>query len=649
MMRNALDIKIAARGPLRLRPLSAVRMTLAVLALGVVLPVPAHAFEIFGRKFFEADTSDEIPVTDPLTYAVTIEVVGGEGGDELREKLAAASELEGGADKPVSGSVGLISRASSDFEQLVGALYEDARYGGVVKIYLAGKPLAEMEPDTDLSASEPVPVRIVVDPGAQFRFGNVTINADDGQQIDPAIYGLVTGEIAGSQTILNAENRLEKDLRNEGRPLAKVVDRDVVADHARNVVDLTLSVKPGPVAAFGETTVDGTKDVDAAFVARMTGIEPGETYSPATLDKATKRLQQLDVFATVNVKGRQELAADGSVPVDVKVSERKPRYVGIGATFSSTDGGGLEAYWGHRNLFGHAEKLRVEGSISGLGATSEVKDLTYHGAILFEKPGVLGPASKFTSKLVFEQEDPDAYRRFSILGQVGIARELSDERTVSAGVEVEYARLTDSFDVERETLTVAVPLEFVHDARDNRLNPTKGYRVLLGVEPAWETIGSNGFVKLRAEASAYRAIDDAKRFVLAGRLGLGSIIGSELADIPANRRFYAGGGGSVRGFGYQGIGPRDALGNPTGGRSLLEASAEMRIGITDTVGIVPFVDAGMVSEDPYFSGGEFKVGAGLGLRYTTPFGPLRLDVAVPLVKDENDPDYGIYAGIGQAF
>ena len=154
---------------------------------------------------------------------------------------------------------------------------------------------------------------------------------------------------------------------------------------------------------------------------------------------------------------------------------------------------------------------------------------------------------------------------------------------------------------------------------------------------------------LRGEASAYHALDEAKRFVVAGRVGVGSIIGSELEDIPANRRFYAGGGGSVRGFGYQGIGPRDMFGNPTGGRSKLEASAEVRIGITDTIGIVPFVDAGMVSEDPYFSGGELKVGAGLGLRYTTPFGPLRLDVAVPLVKDENDPDYGIYAGIGQAF
>jgi translocation and assembly module TamA len=154
---------------------------------------------------------------------------------------------------------------------------------------------------------------------------------------------------------------------------------------------------------------------------------------------------------------------------------------------------------------------------------------------------------------------------------------------------------------------------------------------------------------LRAEASAYRALDAEKRFVLAGRVAAGSIYGANLTSVPANRRFYAGGGGSVRGYGYQDIGPVSAAGLPTGGLSMLETSAEVRIGITETIGIVPFIDAGLVSPSTSFSGSEFKVGAGVGLRYATPFGPLRIDVAVPLNKGRLDPDYGIYAGIGQAF
>ena len=196
---------------------------------------------------------------------------------------------------------------------------------------------------------------------------------------------------------------------------------------------------------------------------------------------------------------------------------------------------------------------------------------------------------------------------------------------------------------------MALPLEYVRDTRDSKLNPTSGTRLALLVEPTYEINAGATFVKLRAEASAYRALDADKRFVVAGRVAAGSIYGADLASIPANRRFYAGGGGSVRGYGYQDIGPVNAAGQPTGGRSVLEASGEVRIQVTETIGIVPFVDAGLVSASQSFAGSEFKLGAGVGLRYGTPFGPLRIDVAVPLNKGPLDPDYGIYAGIGQAF
>ena len=233
--------------------------------------------------------------------------------------------------------------------------------------------------------------------------------------------------------------------------------------------------------------------------------------------------------------------------------------------------------------------------------------------------------------------------------QSSVTYELSEEQTVSAGVEVEYARLTDSFNTDLETITVALPLEYVRDTRDSKLNPTTGTRLALLVEPGYEINGGSTFVKLRAEASAYRALDTEKRFVVAGRVAAGSIYGASLSAIPANRRFYAGGGGSVRGYGYQDIGPVDASGDPTGGLSFVETSGELRIGVTEKIGIVPFVDAGLVSPNTSFSGSGFKVGAGVGLRYATPFGPLRIDVAVPLNKGPLDPDYGIYAGIGQAF
>lgn len=647
-MRYARDIKSGARGRLWPRRVSCALFLALTLSLALSTG-PARALEIFGLKLFEPEEAETIEVVDPLSYTVSFTVDGADPDGELRAALERASQLVQGADRPVAGSIGLIQRANGDFEQLVGALYENARYAGRVRILLDGRRLSELPPDADLRSAEPVPVQISVKPGQPFRFGEVSIRDADGQAYDTSQDGLVLGAVAKSTVILAAEKALIRRLEGEGHPFAQIVERDVVADHERGVIDVALTVEAGPVAPFGPTAVDGAESVDSDFIAMMAGVPEGETYDPATLTAAARRLRALEVFSSVTVRGSDSLSANGAVPVEVSVAERKHRYLGLGATFSSTDGGGMEAYWGHRNLFGRAEKFRLEGSVSGLGSTSEAEDLTYRGAALFEKPGVLGPASKFTSRLEVEQENPDAFRRFSIEGAVGLSYELTPEQTVSAGIVVEYAELTDSFNTDLETITVALPLEYVRDTRDDKLNPSSGTRLALLFEPAHEINSGASFVKLRAEASAYRALDADKRFVLAGRVAAGSIYGADLANVPSNRRFYAGGGGSVRGYGFHDIGPRDAAGQPTGGLSLLETSAELRIQLTDTIGIVPFFDAGLVSAGNQFSDTSFKAGAGLGLRYLTPFGPLRVDVALPLNKEAGDPEYGLYAGIGQAF
>lgn len=615
----------------------------------VVQPQPVRAFEIFGFKLFESEEDDEIPIVDPLNYTVELNVAGEVGGDDLRETLEGASELIREEEEPASGSVGLISRAASDFEQLVGALYEDARYAGLVHITLAGQPLEGMAPDTDLSAFEPVPVVITVEPGPQFTLGTVVLRQEDGSFLDPLQFELEPGEIAYSTEILAAEERIVRALRQEGRPLAEISGREVVADHATNRLNVTLAVAGGPIAPFNGTSVEGAEAVDSDFIAYMAGIEPGTIYDPDDLEAAERRLKSLEVFSSVTVRGADRLDQNGALPVRVNVAERKFRYIGLGASYSSIDGGGLEAYWGHRNLFGRAEKLRIEGSVSGLGETAEYEDFTYHGGILFEKPGVLGPASTFNTSLEVDQENPDAYRRFSVTGKAGLTFERTERQTYSAGIEVEYAETTDAFEVERETLTFALPLEFVYDARDDKLDPKSGYRLLAHVEPAYEAYGGSTFVTFRGEGSVYRALGAEQRFVVAGRLAAGTIVGSDLAGIPANRRFYAGGGGSVRGYAYQAVGPEDAMGDPIGGRSFIEASAELRLSVTERIGIVPFIDVGAVSTGSYLEDARYRTGAGIGLRYKTPFGPLRIDVAVPLDRDPDDPDYGIYAGIGQAF
>ena len=235
-------------------------------------------------------------------------------------------------------------------------------------------------------------------------------------------------------------------------------------------------------------------------------------------------------------------------------------------------------------------------------------------------------------------------------GAVGLAYELSKTQSVSAGFGVEFERITDAFVTDKDYVVVSTPLQYVFDNRDDKLNPAEGFRALAYAEPTYDVLNGNPFLKLRAEGSTYFAVDSESRYILAARLAGGSILGAgSVEDVPADRRFYAGGGGSVRGYAYQGVGPKGSDDRPTGGLSYAEGSLEARLWVTETIGIVPFVDAGTVSLDEVPDFNDVKVGTGVGLRYLTPFGPLRIDAAIPLNKSGDDPDFAIYAGIGQSF
>jgi translocation and assembly module TamA len=604
----------------------------------------AAAFEIFGIKLWGSSKDEDTDIVDPLRYSVTINAP--DADKDLVKILENASALKNDEDHPVSGSLGLMAKARGDREQLVAALYADARYEGVVTITIDGKSIDELPPDAEFKGPQPIPVVITVAPGAKFTLGNIRLKGD-AAGLAAADFGLIAGGDAGSGAVLKAEALIVRALKDEGRPLAKVTDREIVAEHASSALDVTLTVAAGPVAGYGDTTVEGTEKVDRDFTEYMTGLQRGKQYSPQEIDDARDRLLGLEVFNSVTIKEGDSLDANGNIPIDVQVSERKPRYFGVGGTFSNTEGLGLEGYWGHRNLFGRAEKLRIDGSISGIGSNS-ISALNYNAGVMFEKPGVLGPTSKFFTGVKTVFEHPDAYDHFSVKGDVGVSYDLDKKQRVSAEFDLDYSKITDAFG-KHTYLIASVPLQYVYDSRDNKLNPTRGFRFLAYAEPSYDILNGAAFLKLKGEGYTYQSLDTASRFVLAERATLGSIVGTGLQNVPADRRFYSGGGGSVRGYSYQGIGPKDIDGQPIGGLSFFETSVEMRIGVTDTIGIVPFVDAGTVSTKSFPDFSNVKVGAGVGLRYITPFGPLRIDAAVPLNRDPGDPHFGIYAGIGQAF
>lgn len=591
-----------------------------------------------------------------IPYAVTIDVASGD--EALRRDIENASNLRALSGDSPAGPVGLVRRAAADIQRFQAALFANGYYGALIDIRVAGVPVTEQRAIDAAAAAAlrgPVPVTARIEPGRQFVFGPIVLaDAATGRPpaplaIDPSVLGIRTGEPARANLVLEAEVRLVDAMQDLGYPFAAVPQRDAIADHATGTLDLTFYLAPGRYAVMGPVAVRGASEVDADFIARQAGVVPGTPYSRAEVARIRDEMNRLDVFQSVRIVEGEEIGPDGQIPIFIDVEERKMRFVGLGAAYSSTEGGTLSGYWGHRNLFGRAETLRIEGEVSRLFSNS-ITDLQYIAKATFEKPGIYQHNDDLLLEARVFREVPEAYESRGVGGNIAWRRRFTDRLEGRVGAEFERSRITDAFGTRDYTL-VGIPVSLTYDSTDNKLDPSEGIRATGQVEPFPEFLGSTvGMTIAKGAVSAYHAVDEAKRFIVAGRVATGTIDGPNVAIIPADRRFYAGGGGSIRGYEYQGVSPRLPNGQIVGGKSLFEASLEMRMRVTDTIGIVPFLDMGgaFASSTPDF-GSDFKFGAGLGLRYYTAIGPLRLDVAVPLEKGPYDPSLAVYVGLGQSF
>ncbi|MEP3047448.1 MAG: autotransporter assembly complex family protein [Roseibium sp.] len=621
-------------------------LLISIFLFSASFATPGAAYEIFGWKFFEAQKDEEAAVPDPLPYTAALTVSS--DSDELTKELTSASQLISQQEKPPSGEPGLIARALSDRKRLIARLYADGRYGGTVEITLSGISLEQALEQSDLPDTRPVSVSIVVAPGPVFTFGSVSISSKGGDlSTDPSFWNLASGDTAASGKILAAEQRIVTVLRGRGYPMAKIVERRITADHSSDTLDVVLVANAGPKARFGTVSVSGTEVTKRDFVVQQAMLPEGGIYSPEDLTRARKRLNALGIFSSIRLVEGDTVGPDGTLPIMIEVSERKRHVIGAGASWSSSEGLGLEAYWRRRNLFGGGELLSVEGSIGRIG-TESFANQEYSAKIAFEKPGVFGPLTSFSTSLQARQENPDAYLSKTLTFDAFLNREFSEQLKGRVGGELFYADEEDAFGTG-EYFLVGLPADLTFDNRDDKLNPSKGVFAAVFGEPAYDTINNNPMGFIKGTVSSYYALDDAKRFILAGKASAGSIVAPSISSVPASRRLIAGGGGSIRGYGYRNVGPR-LNGEVVGGRSLLELSGEVRVKITETIGVVGFVDAGNAYKDsvPDFSEG-LKVGVGAGVRYFTPIGPLRIDAAVPLDPGKDDPDFALYVGLSQAF
>jgi len=612
----------------------------------------AQAFEFLGIKLFEdqSEVDADSVIVDPQPYSAELSTSAKDG---LEATIRGASSLLSGQSAPASGAAGLLARARADYQRILGALYNEGYYGGTISILVGGREAANIPPDATLP--KPVAVQLKVEPGPVFHFGRIGISneapaavAPDDAVTSPESIGFANGEVARSTLIVRAESLAVEAWQQLGYPEAKVADRQVVADHKTNTVDVEIKVEPGRRATVGPLRVSGTDRMDPDFVAQQTGLAVGAEYDPDDIRRAQKRLSRLDVYRAMRVEAATAVDSDGILPLAVTVEEQAQRRFGAGATYSSIDGVGLEAFHLWRNLFGHAERLRLDAKLAGINVPLDTAEFDYAFGGTFTMPGFLNPDNDFVAAIAAERTVLPAYTETSATASLGLTQYLTDDITLDGSLYYERSQFDDDFGTRNFSIA-GLTAGAVWDGRDKAEDAHEGFYLAATAEPFYEIDYGYLAFKATAEVRGYWSLLDDGKLVLAGRAKLGALLGPALEELPPDRLFFAGGGGSVRGYAYRGIGVRNDNDTVTGGRYLLEASAEARYKINDEWGAVGFVDGGYVAADSFPGLDQLRIGAGIGVRYYTSLGPLRADLAFPLNKQSGDPDYALYVGIGQAF
>lgn len=593
-------------------------------------------------------TTDSEPAVPVTAIRYTVEVIGLAplGLDDSFRRLSSLKTHDG-----EEANLAQINRRSTEDRDLIDQLLRSiGHYGGdtVVKI---------VPPTT---ANGRAQVLLTVDPGPLYTFAAVDIIAPEGatgpapaEIVKPWI-GVTTGDAVDAIRVTTAQDGLAVQIADAGFPFPTVGKPDIVVDHATRTATLTQKIDLGPRGVFGAIRIEGEtqgfkdKDVD-----RLARFGTGDPYNGALRDDLRRAMIHTSLFGTVSIKpvASGGLNPDGTQTVDLVVTtEAAPtRTVAASAGYSTGQGIRLEGSWTNRNMF------PPQGAVTFRGIAAEREQVA---AAEFRRSDWRRRDQTLTLRTGLSAEQQDAYdaTTFEVSGRVDRVSNLNWQKpwTYAVGSEFLITRQRDRSapnDPNNTFFILAFPGIVTWDQSDNLLDPTRGFRLTARLSPEL-TLRSGSYlnyVRAQFEGTGYLPFGD---FVLAGRLHLGSIIGANRGRIAPNRRFYAGGGGSVRGFNFQGVGPRDADGAPTGGNSLTEAAVEGRYrfqAFGNDLGVVAFLDAGNVEQGTTPGFNNLRFGAGVGVRYFTSFGPVRIDVAMPINRQEFDPKVAFYVSIGQAF
>jgi translocation and assembly module TamA len=592
---------------------------------------------------------------DPVTYELKIAPTG---NGALDAALAGSSQLAALRKTAPAGPFAVVARARQDIGRLQTAMESFGYYQARIHLTMDGKDLDDPAlPDFlgALPAAQKVQIAVGIDKGPLYHLRQVRLDG-----VVPASaaakFTLSPGEPAAAAPVLAAGSSLLSALQEQGYALAKVdppIATEVPSEHA---LDVSFHVNTGPRVDLGPIAITGLKRTNEAYVRRRLLLHQGQLFQPSKIEAAREDLASVGVFSGIKISAAKKLDSAGEIPLRLDVTERKLHAVTFNIAYSTDLGASAGVTWSDRNLFGNAEQLNLTADLTGAGGSAS-KGLGYLAKAQFLKPDYYHRDQTFEFDIEAIKQDLDSYSQTAVIAGPVLTRKLSKQWTVSIGLTgTEESILQEG--VTRDYTLVAVPVTGRFDSTNvgNPLDdPTHGIRATLIATPTESLSGQDAtFVILQGQAATYfdfsrLGIAKPGKTVLAVRGLVGSAQGASDFQLPPDQRFYGGGSATVRGFRYQSIGPQFADQNPIGGTSIDAATIELRQHVWGNIGMAVFMDAGQVATRSAPFQGRLEEGAGLGARYYTPIGPLRLDFAVPVNPEPGGDSFEIYLGLGQAF
>ena len=575
---------------------------------------------------------------------------------ESRFRALSALQTLSGKEQDNIGQIAV--RAASDRDLLERLLRNYGYYEGEVIQTVAGI-VPGVGPGATVAAGA-APVRFDVTPGSRYRFGTIELGqlAQAGADAESLrrSFAIQPGDPLHAEAIVTEQGHLDTALGEAGYPFARIGEPALLVDHRRETGDLTLPVAPGDKVRFGAITSSLPGYLSSRHLAEIARFKPGQTWQRSEVDDLRRAILATGLVSSVTVTPRETAPPGPSGPgiaeVDVAITRAPQRTIAGAVGYDTGEGFRLEASWEHRNLFPPEGLLRVRGVIGTMEQLAGVtlRRNNFHGRDRVLTIDLYADNASLTAYAARKVAFATTYERLTTLlfqkpwtWSLGLEAEASDEREgVPSGITTGRKRY----------ITTALPLRAAFDHSDDLLDPHHGWRAAARVSPelAWSNGSHAAYARIQLDGSAYLPVRDS--VVLAGRIRLGAMPGTAIDNIAPSRRFYAGGGGSIRGFGYELVGPRNALDEPRGGRSLYEFSLEARVRtglFGGAFSVVPFLDAGGadITALPHFA--DLRYGAGIGLRYQTGFGPIRVDLGTPLDRRPGESRIGVYVALGQAF